>query len=89
MPECLDLMTEILRKIKDRKAEALTEGGWKDYLQQYVWEHDLMEVYRVMQDNANYSQALINAHYPVSWKKIKLTNLQILEIFYDVYNNSY
>lgn len=82
-------MTEILRRIKDRKAEALMEGGWKDYLQQYVWEHDLTEVYWVTQDNANYGQALINAHYSISWKKIKLTNLQIPEIFYDVHDDSY
>ncbi len=89
MTECSDLMTEILRRIKDRKAEALMEGGWKDYLQQYVWEHDLTEVYWVTQDNANYGQALINAHYSISWKKIKLTNLQIPEIFYDVHDDSY
>ncbi len=82
-------MTEILRRIKDRTAEALMEGDWKDYLQQYAWEHDLTEIYWVMQDDADYGQGLINAHYPFSWKKIKLTNLQIPEIFYDICNDSY
>ncbi|KAK0236483.1 hypothetical protein EDD85DRAFT_954348 [Armillaria nabsnona] len=85
MPECSDLLTEILEKINQRTAEVLTETGWKDYIQQYAWEHNLMSQYRVTQDDADYGRSLIHSHYPVSWKKIKLTDIQIPEVFHNLH----
>ncbi|PBK82569.1 hypothetical protein ARMGADRAFT_1090149 [Armillaria gallica] len=84
MPECSEFIIEVLDGIKCRRGEALMELGWKEYIQQYLWEHDLTGTYHVMQDNTHYGQSLINARFPVSWKKIKLSDIQILEI----YNNS-
>ncbi|PBK98138.1 hypothetical protein ARMGADRAFT_1075011 [Armillaria gallica] len=81
MPECSKFIIEVLDGIKRRRGKALTELGWKEYIQQYLWEHDLTGTYRVMQDNAHYGQSLINACFPVSWKKIKLSNIQIPEIY--------
>ncbi|PBK84516.1 hypothetical protein ARMGADRAFT_1037014 [Armillaria gallica] len=79
----LPMMLMMIR-IKGRRGESLTESGWKDYIQQYLWDHNLLGTYHITQDDAHYSQSLINAHFPVSWKKIKLTDIQIVEI----YNNS-
>ncbi len=81
MPECSDFIIKILDRIKGRRGKALTESGWKDYIQQYLWDHDLSGMYRITQDDAHYSQSLINARFPISWRKIKLMDIQILEIY--------
>ncbi|PBK85940.1 hypothetical protein ARMGADRAFT_1086985 [Armillaria gallica] len=54
---------EVLERINQRMAVALTETRWRDYIQQYSWDHDLMGSYRVTQDDIHYGQSLINAHY--------------------------
>ncbi len=59
------------------------EVGWKDYIQQYLWKHDLMDAYWVTQDDVSYGESLINTHFPVSWKEIKFADMKIPEIYDD------
>ncbi len=77
----------ILEQIKQKTAEALLEARWKEYIEQYLWENNFFNNYWVTQDNSNYCQVLINQHYPTSWKKIKLSEMQFLETYNNLYDN--
>lgn len=79
--KCSKFMTEILEKIKWMITEAQMETGWKDFILQYLADNDLSNTYHVTQDDTDYGQSLINSRYPVSWKKIKLTEMQIPKVY--------
>ncbi|KAK0197655.1 hypothetical protein F5146DRAFT_995291 [Armillaria mellea] len=50
--DCSNLILDILEKIKNREAEALTETGWRDYLTQYTYGCKVSDVYKVTKDDS-------------------------------------
>ncbi len=66
--------------------EAWTETGWRDFIVQYLANNDLSDTYQVTQDDADYGQSSINSRYLVSWEKIKLTEMQIPEVYDTLFN---
>ncbi|KAK0440201.1 uncharacterized protein EV420DRAFT_1731295 [Desarmillaria tabescens] len=81
--DCSNLIMDVLDRIRQRTAEVLTEVGWKEYIQKYAIDHSLTYVYRVTQDDSNYGQSLLQTAYPTSWKRIKLAEIMLPEVFVD------
>lgn len=79
-------MMDILENITCLQEEALTEFRWYDYIQQYVMDNNLVGIYQVTETDLCYGESMINSAYSHSWRKIKLSRVQIPEAFKSINN---